>query len=79
MNNHHPFLFVSTSSVLTIASAGHALHVFINGQLSGTAYGTLDKPKLTFSQGVNLRAGVNKISIRDMEYGRSRPCFTHWS
>ncbi|CAI8610271.1 unnamed protein product [Vicia faba] len=28
-------------SPLTINSAGHAMHVFINGQLSGTVYGSL--------------------------------------
>ena len=33
---------------LTVLSAGHAMHVFINGQLSGSAYGSLDSPKLTF-------------------------------
>ncbi|KAL8522510.1 hypothetical protein ACS0TY_012614 [Phlomoides rotata] len=67
--------------VLTIASAGHALHVFINGQLSGTAYGTLDKPKLTFSQGVNLRAGVNKISILSIAVGLPNvgPHFETWN
>ncbi|KAK6128023.1 hypothetical protein DH2020_038226 [Rehmannia glutinosa] len=55
--------------VLTVLSAGHALHVFINGQLSGTAYGSLGNPRLTFSQGVNLRAGVNKISLLSISVG----------
>ncbi|CAI9771167.1 unnamed protein product [Fraxinus pennsylvanica] len=49
--------------LLSIMFAGHALHVFINGKLSGTTYGSLDNPKLTFSNYVNLRAGVNKISL----------------
>ncbi|CAA2956742.1 beta-galactosidase-like [Olea europaea subsp. europaea] len=55
--------------VLTVLSAGHALHVFVDGQLSGTAYGSLENPKLTFSQGVNLRAGVNKISLLSIAVG----------
>ncbi|ANM67746.1 beta-galactosidase 12 [Arabidopsis thaliana] len=49
--------------LLTIGSAGHALHVFVNGQLAGTAYGSLEKPKLTFSQKIKLHAGVNKLAL----------------
>lgn len=55
--------------LLSIMSAGHALHVFINGKLSGTTYGSLDNPKLTFSDYVNLRAGVNKISLLSVSVG----------
>ncbi|CAI9782665.1 unnamed protein product [Fraxinus pennsylvanica] len=55
--------------LLSIMSAGHALHVFINGKLSGTTYGSLDNPKLTFSDYVNLRAGVNKISLLSVAVG----------
>ncbi|KAK6139615.1 hypothetical protein DH2020_026639 [Rehmannia glutinosa] len=55
--------------LLTVMSAGHALHVFINGQLSGTVYGSLDKPKLTYSKNVNLRAGINKISLLSVAVG----------
>ncbi|KAL6984660.1 hypothetical protein U1Q18_018039 [Sarracenia purpurea var. burkii] len=52
-------------------SAGHALHVFINGQLSGTVYGSLENPKLTFRNNVNLRAGINKISLLSVAVGLS--------
>ncbi|KAK7281206.1 hypothetical protein RIF29_08981 [Crotalaria pallida] len=55
--------------VLTAMSAGHVLHVFINGQLSGTAYGSLDEPKLTLSRSVNLRVGNNKISLLSVSVG----------
>ncbi|KHG01120.1 Beta-galactosidase [Gossypium arboreum] len=54
------FLRSGQDPLLTIWSAGHALHVFINGQLSGTVYGGLENPKLTFSNNVKLRAGINK-------------------
>lgn len=37
--------------------------------IAGTAYGSLDNPKLTFSQGVNLRAGINKISLLSIAVG----------
>ncbi|RZC49655.1 hypothetical protein C5167_018083 [Papaver somniferum] len=60
-NGHDP--------VLTVMSAGHALHVFINGQLSGTAYGNLDNPKLTFSNNVKLRVGINKITLLSVAVG----------
>ncbi|KAI3463273.1 hypothetical protein Pfo_019936 [Paulownia fortunei] len=67
--------------VLTVLSAGHALHVFINGQLSGTAYGSLENPRLTFSEGVNLRAGVNKISLLSIAVGLPNigPHFETWN
>ncbi|KAL6563290.1 hypothetical protein OROHE_005877 [Orobanche hederae] len=55
--------------VLMVESAGDGLHVFINGQLSGTAYGGLDHPKLTLDQAVNLRVGVNKISLLSVSVG----------
>ncbi|KAH6781302.1 beta galactosidase 1 [Perilla frutescens var. frutescens] len=55
--------------VLAVESAGHALHVFINGQLSGTAYGRLESPELSFKAAVNLRAGVNKISLLSIAVG----------
>uniref|UniRef100_A0A9I9DA76 Beta-galactosidase n=1 Tax=Cucumis melo TaxID=3656 RepID=A0A9I9DA76_CUCME len=55
--------------LLTVFSAGHALHVFINGQLSGTTYGGAENYKLTFSKYVNLRAGINKLSILSVAVG----------
>ncbi|KAK6148714.1 hypothetical protein DH2020_016239 [Rehmannia glutinosa] len=66
--------------VLTVYSAGHALHVFINGQLSGTAYGSLENPRLTFS-GVNLKAGVNQIALLSIAVGLPNvgPHFETWN
>ncbi|XP_038699384.1 beta-galactosidase-like isoform X2 [Tripterygium wilfordii] len=63
------FLKNGQNPLLTIFSAGHALHVFVNGQLSGTAYGGLDNPKLTFSNNVNLIAGINKLSFLSAAVG----------
>ncbi|XP_076889209.1 beta-galactosidase-like isoform X2 [Bidens hawaiensis] len=63
------FLTNGQLPVLTVMSAGHALHVFINNQLAGTVWGSLKNPKLTFSQGVKLRAGVNKISMLSVSVG----------
>ncbi|XP_041002887.1 beta-galactosidase-like isoform X2 [Juglans microcarpa x Juglans regia] len=63
------FLKNGQAPLLTIFSAGHALHVFINGHLSGTVYGGLDNPKLTFSDVVKLTAGINKISLLSVAVG----------
>uniref|UniRef100_A0A0A9CNQ4 Uncharacterized protein n=1 Tax=Arundo donax TaxID=35708 RepID=A0A0A9CNQ4_ARUDO len=48
--------------MLTIMSAGHALHVFINGQLT-------DNPKLTYTGNVKLWAGSNTISCLSISVG----------
>ncbi|KAG2718163.1 hypothetical protein I3760_03G207900 [Carya illinoinensis] len=69
IDSNEGFLKNGQSPLLTIFSAGHALHVFINGQLSGTVYGGLDNPKLTFSDVVKLTAGVNKISLLSVAVG----------
>ncbi|OAY36513.1 beta-galactosidase 1 [Manihot esculenta] len=75
------FLKSGKYPVLNVRSAGHALHVFINGQLSGTAYGSLEFPKLTFSQGVKMRAGINKISLLSIAVGLPNvgPHFETWN
>ncbi|XP_010536861.1 PREDICTED: beta-galactosidase 12 [Tarenaya hassleriana] len=63
------FLKTGDDPLLTIWSAGHALHVFVNGQLAGTAYGSLNNPKLTFSQKIKLHAGVNKLALLSIAVG----------
>ncbi|XP_019463931.1 PREDICTED: beta-galactosidase-like [Lupinus angustifolius] len=63
------FIKNGQNPVLTAMSAGHALHVFINGQLSGTVYGSLENPKLTFSNNVKLMVGNNKISLLSVSVG----------
>ncbi|KAK7271965.1 hypothetical protein RJT34_28273 [Clitoria ternatea] len=75
------FLRNGKDPVLTVFSAGHALHVFVNGQLSGTSYGSLEFPKLTFRESVKLRAGVNKISLLSVAVGLPNvgPHFETWN
>ncbi|KAL0873264.1 hypothetical protein Bca101_022969 [Brassica carinata] len=63
------FLKTGEDPLLTIESAGHALSVFVNGQLAGTAYGSLEKPKLTFNQKIKLAAGVNKLALLSIAVG----------
>lgn len=37
--------------------------------MTGTVYGGLENPKLTFSDSVKLRAGINKISLLSVAVG----------
>ncbi|MQL69305.1 hypothetical protein Taro_001585 [Colocasia esculenta] len=63
IDQNEQFLKTGNYPTLTVMSAGHSLHVFINGQLSGTVYGNVDYPKLTYTGKAKLWAGSNKISI----------------
>nr|GMC61510.1 beta-galactosidase-like [Ipomoea batatas] len=67
--SNEKFLKDGKETVLYVPSGGHELCVFVNGQLVGTAYGTLADPRLTFSKGVKLKAGVNKISLLSATVG----------
>jgi len=55
--------------MLTVMSAGHALHIFVNGQLTGTVYGSVEDPKLTYSGNVKLWSGSNTISCLSIAVG----------
>lgn len=55
--------------VLTVQSAGHALHAFVNGQLAGSAYGTRENRRITYTGNVKLRAGSNKIALLSVAVG----------
>ncbi|XP_009418404.2 beta-galactosidase 5-like [Musa acuminata AAA Group] len=63
------FLHGGQLPVLTVQSAGHALHIFLNGQLSGSAYGSREDRRIKFSGNVNIRAGTNKIAILSVAVG----------
>ncbi|KZV16514.1 Beta-galactosidase 3 isoform 1 [Dorcoceras hygrometricum] len=54
---------------LIVLSTGHALHVFVNGQLSGSAFGTRENRRFTYKGKINLRAGANKISLLSVAVG----------
>ncbi|KAL2460097.1 Beta-galactosidase 3 [Abeliophyllum distichum] len=63
------FLHEGRNPTLVVQSAGHVLHVFTNGRLSGSAFGTREYKKFTYTAGVNLRAGVNRISLLSVAVG----------
>ncbi|KAL3514688.1 hypothetical protein ACH5RR_027405 [Cinchona calisaya] len=54
---------------LFVQSRGHAVHVFINGQLSGSAYGTPENMRVIFNEPVNLHAGTNRIALLSIAVG----------
>ncbi|KAG9142515.1 hypothetical protein Leryth_017016 [Lithospermum erythrorhizon] len=63
------FLLGRQLPTLSVQSAGHGLHVFINGKLSGSAFGTPENRKFSFTRGVSLHAGVNKVSLLSVTVG----------
>ncbi|PIA52828.1 hypothetical protein AQUCO_01000597v1 [Aquilegia coerulea] len=69
VNPSEPFLHGGELPTLIVRSSGHALHVYINGQMSGSAYGTRENRKFTFTGKVNLRAGTNKIALLSIAVG----------
>ncbi|XP_020585039.1 beta-galactosidase-like isoform X2 [Phalaenopsis equestris] len=75
------FLRTGDHPILAVSSAGHALHVFVNGQYAGNAYGGLNNPKLSYSGKVKMWAGRNKISILSVAVGLPNvgPHFETWN
>ncbi|KAH9662969.1 Beta-galactosidase 3 [Citrus sinensis] len=63
------FLHGGELPTLIVQSTGHALHIFINGQLSGSAFGTREARKFMYTGKVNLRAGRNKIALLSVAVG----------
>ncbi|KAM2711110.1 hypothetical protein EV1_031262 [Malus domestica] len=59
----------SIRPVLRIASLGHALHAFVNGEYIGFAHGSHDEKSFVFEKPVPLKAGVNQISLLAMTIG----------
>ncbi|XP_071737208.1 beta-galactosidase 5-like [Rutidosis leptorrhynchoides] len=65
---------------LTVNSEGHALHVFINGGLAGSAYGNEETRSVSFTGNANLQAGMNKIQLLSVAIGlqNNGPHFELW-
>ncbi|XP_077253122.1 beta-galactosidase 5-like [Tasmannia lanceolata] len=69
INPSESFLVGGELPILSVQSSGHALHVFINGKLSGTAYGSRESRRFTFTGNVNMRAGINRIALLSIAVG----------
>ncbi|KAJ9564503.1 hypothetical protein OSB04_000469 [Centaurea solstitialis] len=54
---------------LLVQSSGHALHVFVNGEHSGSGFGSRKHRKVTYKENINLRAGSNKIALLSVAMG----------
>ncbi|XP_022940967.1 beta-galactosidase 5-like isoform X1 [Cucurbita moschata] len=69
ISSSEAFLRGGQKPTLFVKSAGPALHVFINGQFSGSAFGSMEHRELTFTGPINLRAGMNKIALLSVAVG----------
>ncbi|KAJ4838014.1 hypothetical protein Tsubulata_030945 [Turnera subulata] len=85
ISSSEAFLRGGQKPSLTVHSAGHGLHVFINGHampftlqtyklsnfvmITGSAFGNRENWQFTFTGPVNLRAGTNKIALLSMAIG----------
>ncbi|GAB4847486.1 Beta-galactosidase 3 [Ancistrocladus abbreviatus] len=54
---------------LLVQSTGHAVHVFVNGQLIGSAFGTRENRRFTFTEKVKLHTGMNRIALLSIAVG----------
>ncbi|XP_074308121.1 beta-galactosidase 3-like [Silene latifolia] len=54
---------------LVVQSTGHAVHVFINGRLIGSAFGDRKSRRFTFRKKVNLQPGTNKFALLSIAVG----------
>ncbi|KAL5126849.1 Beta-galactosidase 5 [Glycine soja] len=69
ISSSESFLRGRNKPSITVHSSGHAVHVFVNGQFSGSAFGTSEDRSCTFNGPVNLRAGTNKIALLSVAVG----------
>ncbi|XP_058110566.1 beta-galactosidase 5 [Magnolia sinica] len=69
ISSSEAFLRGGERPTLIVQSAGHALHVFINGQLSGSTYGSREDRRFVHTSKVNLRAGANRIALLSVAMG----------
>ncbi|KAL9414814.1 hypothetical protein AB3S75_043137 [Citrus x aurantiifolia] len=69
ISSSNSFLHGGERPTLSVQSRGHALHVFVNGHLTGSASGTRTFKRFTFRGNVNLHAGVNTISLLSIAVG----------
>ncbi|KAL4367439.1 hypothetical protein GQ457_05G012650 [Hibiscus cannabinus] len=63
------FLHGGELPTLIVQSTGHDVHIFINGQLAGSAFGTRENRRFTFTGKVDMREGTNKIALLSVAVG----------
>ncbi|KAK6924429.1 Beta-galactosidase, beta-sandwich domain [Dillenia turbinata] len=69
ISSSESFLRNGQLPTLIVESTGHAVHVFINGELSGSAFGTRENRRFTYAGKANLRVGTNRIALLSVAVG----------
>lgn len=69
ISSSESFLSRGQQPTLLVRSTGHAMHVFINGHLSGSTFGSRQHLRLTYTRNIDLKAGRNKISLLSIAVG----------
>ncbi|XP_059434788.1 beta-galactosidase 3-like isoform X1 [Corylus avellana] len=69
ISSSESFLRQGQHPTLSVKSTGHAMHVFINGHLSGSVFGTREIVRVTYTGDVDLKAGRNIISLLSIAVG----------
>ncbi|XP_028765341.1 beta-galactosidase 5 [Neltuma alba] len=69
ISSSESFLRGGQKPSIIVQSSGHAVHVFVNGQFSGSAFGTREQTSCKFNGPVNLRPGTNKIALLSVAVG----------
>ncbi|KAI7732050.1 hypothetical protein M8C21_022941 [Ambrosia artemisiifolia] len=64
-----PFLHNRSQTTLHVKSLGHVFHLFVNGQLEGSAIGSYDHPNLSKDFTVTLKHGMNKLDLLSLTVG----------
>ncbi|KAL6558948.1 Beta-galactosidase 3 [Orobanche minor] len=74
IDSSESFLQDGKLPTLVVQSSGHGLHLFVNGEPSGSAFGTRENKRFVFKGEVKLQAGWNRISLLSVAVGL--PIFT---
>ncbi|KAK4441166.1 Beta-galactosidase 8 [Sesamum alatum] len=64
-----PFMHDGSQTVLHVDSLGHALYVFCNDELAGSAKGRNSEPKVSMDVPISLIHGRNKIDLLSLTVG----------
>ncbi|XP_014501818.1 beta-galactosidase 5 isoform X1 [Vigna radiata var. radiata] len=69
ISSSETFLRDGKKPSINVQSAGDAVHVFVNGKFSGSAFGTREQRSCTFNGPIDLHAGTNKIALLSVTVG----------
>ncbi|XP_078440385.1 beta-galactosidase 8 [Wolffia australiana] len=64
-----PFLMNKSQAILHVESLGHVLHAFVNGEITGSGFGSADNAKITLEKTITLVQGRNIIDFLSATVG----------